>query len=130
MAILQNKFSRANLVKEQKSEFSEMYDKCLSAENFEYIPEKSKNTYKLLTDLLVIEGNDFSKILVPKTLIGPLLSNTHLLGHQGIKKMNRNLKSYSFENKYTIIKNFSLLLIMFLKSWIFTKIKIRKLPYP
>ena len=130
MAILQNKFSQANLVKEQKSEFSEIYNKCLSAENFEYIPEKSEKTYKLLTDLLVIEGNDFSKILVPKTLIGPLLSNTHLLGHQGIKKMNRNLKSYSFENKYTIIKNCSLLLFMFLKSWIFTKIKIRKLPYP
>ena len=95
-----------------------------------YIPEKSEKMYKLLTDLLVIEGNDFSKILVPKTLIGPLLSYTHLLWHRGINKMNRNLKSYSFEYKHTIIENCSLMLFMFLKSWIFTKIKIRKLPYP
>ena len=106
LVILQNKFSRANLVKEQKYEFREIYEKCLAAENFEYTPENSDNTYKLLTDLLVIEGDEFSKIMVPNILIGPLLSYTHMLGHQGIRKMTKNLESYYFENQYTIIKNF------------------------
>ena len=46
------------------------------------------------------------KILVPDSMIGLLLSYTHLLGHLGVNKMLNNLPSYYFQNMYTTVKKF------------------------
>jgi len=106
LQILKEKFSRANIVKNQKSELSDIYEKCIASENFEYTDKDLDTHYKLVTDLLMIKDKDNFKILMPKSLIGPLLSFTHLLGHQGIVKMTKNLESYYFENQYTVIRKF------------------------
>jgi hypothetical protein len=37
----------------------------------------------------MVKDHDSYKIYVPKILIGPLLSFTHLLGHQGIVKITK-----------------------------------------
>ena len=58
-----------------------------------------------MNDLLIVKSSDF-KIMVPPTLIGPLLAYTHLLGHKGMQKMMNDLNSYYFENMYSIVKNF------------------------
>jgi hypothetical protein len=106
LGILKEKFSRANIVKFQKTEFRDIYEHCLASDNFEYVNDNNDKTYKLITDLLMVKDHDSYKIYVPKILIGPLLSFTHLLGHQGIVKMTKNLESYYFENQYTTIKKF------------------------
>ena len=63
-------------------------------------------TYKLTLDLLMVKENESYKIMVPKNIIGPLLSYTHLLGHQGVTKMIKNLEFYYFPTKFTVIKKF------------------------
>ena len=51
------------------------------------------------------QGNGY-QIYIPDKLIGPLLSYTHLLGHQGRDKLWMNLKSYYFNSKYRLIQKF------------------------
>ena len=76
---------------------------CLASENFEYT--ENEKTYKLLMDLLMIIDTAF-KIIVPPTLVGPLLAYTHLLGHKGLAKMIQDMDSYYFEGMYSIVKTF------------------------
>ncbi len=104
--ILKDKLTRACIIMAQKKELKDIYTECLASDNFEFTQKSTEKSYKLLSDLLMIKENDSYKILVPKSLIGPLLSYTHLLGHQGVIKMTKNLESYSFENKYSTIKRF------------------------
>ena len=105
--ILQEKLTRAEIVKKQKIEFSDIYSACLAADNFEYVTEHSENPtkYRLVSDLLMI-FEDFYKILIPPSMVGLLLSYTHLLGHKGLTRMLADLQSYSFKNKYTVTKDF------------------------
>ncbi len=63
------------------------------------------NKFKLISDLLMIEA-DFFKIFVPPSLIGTLLSYTHLLGHKGLNRMLADLKSYYFPHMNTVTRNF------------------------
>jgi hypothetical protein len=102
--ILKNRLSRANKIAAQKTENSAIYNNCLASENFEYLDKDSNKTYALILDLMMVKEGDDYKIFVPQSLIGPLLSYTHLLGHLGITKMMRNLTSYYFDTKYTIVK--------------------------
>ena len=99
--------SRSELIRKQKQEFSEIYTQCLGAKDFEteYKLTDKVFKFKLVSDLLMIY-TDFYKIYVPPTMIGVLLSYTHLLGHKGIARMLSDLESYYFENMYTITKNF------------------------
>ena len=105
--ILQEKLTRAEIVKKQKIEFSDIYSACLAAENFEYVTEHTENPvkYRLVSDLLML-FEDFYKILIPPSMVGLLLSYTHLLGHKGLTRMLADLQSYSFKNKYTVTKDF------------------------
>ena len=105
--ILKERLSRAEIIKNQKKEFSKIYTACLAGEDFEYtdIHHPSKFKYKLVSDLLLIFDN-FYKILLPPSMIGLLLSFTHLLGHKGISKMMADMDSYYFETKYSITKKF------------------------
>jgi hypothetical protein len=76
--VLRQKLSRENLVEAQWLEFSDIYT------NFEF-KEDEKN-YKLLDGLLMII-DDYEKILVPPSLVGPLLAHLHLSGHKGLTRM-------------------------------------------
>ena len=52
--ILQEKLSRSNLIRAQKEEYAEIYNKCLNSENYSFSVTDKKNritTYTLLVDL-------------------------------------------------------------------------------
>ena len=108
--ILKERLSRANIIKAQKSELTEIYVKCLASENFEYIEKSTSKKgndvhYKLIFNLLfILKGN--YRIYVPQSMIGLLLSCTHLLGHQGLKRMIADLQSYYFPNMVSVTKKF------------------------
>jgi len=104
--ILKDRLSRANIISAQKSELSDIYNKCLASENFSYRESDTEQEYILNLDLLMVKEKDILKIFVPPSLVGPLLSYTHLLGHQGTNKMLHNLQSYYFPNQYTITRRF------------------------
>jgi Reverse transcriptase (RNA-dependent DNA polymerase)/RNase H-like domain found in reverse transcriptase/Integrase zinc binding domain len=104
--ILKERLSRANIIKQQKLEFKDIYEKCIASENFAYKDADSNLEFQLILDLLMVRDGEDLKIYIPKSLIGPLLSYTHLLGHLGVRKMLQNLNSYYFDTKYTTIKNF------------------------
>ena len=106
LEILKEKLSRANIIRGQKEEFKDIYTQCLGSDNFEYTNDHEQLSYKLVLDLLMVQENDSYKIMVPNNIVGPLLSYTHLLGHQGVTKMIKNLESYYFPTKYTIIRKF------------------------
>jgi len=106
LGILKDRLSRANIIRAQKKEFNSIYTQCLASENFEFEDAKNNKTYRLILDLLMIKDTDSFKIYIPPNLTGPLLSFTHLLGHQGLVKMIKNLESYYFEGKTVKIKNF------------------------
>jgi hypothetical protein len=105
--ILKIRLSRENIIKEQRAQFKIIYDKCLASDNYEFVDTKNKetNTYKLMLNLLFINKEGF-KILIPDSMIGLLLSYTHLLGHMGVVKMLANLGTYYFPNMYTTVKKF------------------------
>jgi hypothetical protein len=107
LEILKERLSRAEIIRNQKREFQNIYTQCLSGENFEYVDEHNRGNlkYKLVSDLLMVNVN-FYKILLPPSMIGLLLSFTHLLGHKGVSKMMADLESYYFETKYSIVKRF------------------------
>jgi hypothetical protein len=107
LEILKERLSRAEIIKNQKKEFPEIYTACLAGDDFEFVDEHhpQKYKYKLVSDLLLI-FDKFYKIMLPPSMIGLLLSFTHLLGHKGIAKMMADLESYYFETKYSITKRF------------------------
>jgi transposase InsO family protein len=109
LELLKSKFSRATLIQEQKKQFKSIYTKCLGAPDFTYsfTDEKNKQqTYCLILDLLMYDSDGY-KICVPDKLVGVLLAYTHLLGHLGTGKMLKNLESYYFDRRYTVVKSFA-----------------------
>ena len=106
LEILRERLSRANIIMRQKKEFSQIYSNCLAGENFEYESADDPPTkYKLVNNLLMVE-KDYYKILVPDSMIGLLLSHTHLLGHSGLQRMLLDMDSYWFPRMYTITQSF------------------------
>jgi hypothetical protein len=107
LEVLKERLQRSEIVKRQKMELSEIYTACLAATDFEYVDDNSGTPirYKLVSDLLMID-KDFYKILIPDSMIGLLLSHTHLLGHKGLNRMLADLKSYWFKNMTTVTKKF------------------------
>jgi hypothetical protein len=104
--ILKERLSRSNIIKQQKIEFKEIYEKCLASNDFHYKDPETNFECKLILDLMMIKDGDDLRIYVPNSLVGPLLSYTHLLGHLGVRKMLQNLFNYHFDTKYTTLKNF------------------------
>ena len=102
LEILQNRLARSEIIKYQKLELENIYLKCLSSDNFEYIEDDK--SYMLVMDLLMIKVTDY-KIMIPPTLVGPLLAYVHLLGHKGLQ-MLKDLESYHFDNLYSVTKAF------------------------
>jgi rRNA maturation protein Rpf1 len=102
---LRKRISREVIIFEQKLEFKEIIEECYKSENFEFIDQEN-NQYRLLSDLLQIAKNKEFKVLLPQTLIGPLLAFTHLLGHMGVEKMLKNSNNYYFDNMYSHCQKF------------------------
>ena len=108
--ILQEKLSRNAFIQNQKRELAEIYAQCLASPNFEYTNQATENSstnkpvkYKLISDLLFIKKITY-RIYVPPSMIGLLLSYTHLLGHKGIVRMIGDLQNYYFEKMYTLVR--------------------------
>jgi hypothetical protein len=104
--ILKEKLTRDKIISAQKQELKEFYNKCLKSNLFQYTDKPTNKIYKLEMDLLMVEDEEEFKIFLPPSLVGPLLSYTHLLGHLGVQKMLTNLQNYYFIHKYTKVKNF------------------------
>jgi len=96
--ILKERKSQAEIVKNQKKEFSKIYTAWLAGKNFEFIGEHASNNpkNKLVSNLLMV-FYDCYKILLPTNMIGLLLSFTHLMGHKGLARMLANMESNHFE---------------------------------
>ena len=106
LEILRERLSRANIIVSQKKELSKIYSSCLAGENFEYVStENPPVKYKLINNLLMVE-KEYYKIMVPNSMIGLLLSHTHLLGHSGLQRMLLDMDSYYFPKMYTYTQNF------------------------
>jgi hypothetical protein len=104
--VLKERLSRANIIKAQKLELSTIYNKCLASQDFTHLDKDTDMTYILILDLMMVMNDKGHQICVPPSLIGPLLSYTHLLGHLGMRKMLENLTAYYFETKYKIVRRF------------------------
>jgi hypothetical protein len=107
LEILKEKLSRSKIVEHQKKEFSEIYTACLTSKEFDFTDDKANPPvrYKLISDLLMVD-KDFFKILIPPSMVGLLLSHTHLLGHRGLTRMMTDLTSYWFPTMNTVVKKF------------------------
>ena len=106
LEILRERLSRANIIMQQKKEFSKIYSQCLASDNFEYLTNEDPPTkYKLINNLLMIE-KEFYKIYIPDSMVGLLLSHTHLLGHSGLQRMLLDMDSYYFPKMYTVTQHF------------------------
>ena len=110
--ILKERLLRSEIIKNQKLELAHVYEKCLASDDFEYIPDidivdsqSGYVKYKLVNDLLMIYKG-FYKIYIPPSMVGLLLSFTHLLGHKGLTRMFADLQSYYFDNLYSVTKRF------------------------
>jgi hypothetical protein len=105
--VLREKLTREKIVTAQKEQLPEIYQKCLSSENFEFRETHVDNpkTYKILDGLLMVK-EQFFKIYVPPSLVGPLLANYHLAGHKGVTRMMLELQNFFFPNMYTVTKLF------------------------
>ena len=109
--ILKEKLTREGLIKAQRSEFKEICNKCLKAENYQYTPDLVERgnpmSYKMENGLLTAEENENNfKIYLPSKLIGPMLAHMHLIGHKGLSRMMTELEPYYFKNKYSVTRKF------------------------
>jgi hypothetical protein len=98
--ILKGKLTRERIIQAQKEELAELYYQCLTSKDFEFTESHTDNprTYRLFNDLLMIKDNSF-KILVPPSLIGPLLAHYHLTGHKGTARMLLAMGNFYFKNQ-------------------------------
>jgi len=107
LMVLQERLSRAEFVRNQRIEHTDIYNLCLSSENFECtIMEGEKQVIYRLTDNLLFTVQNIDKIVVPPSMVGVLLAHCHLYGHKGLPRMLANLESYHFDHKYTIVRKF------------------------
>ena len=101
--IIHQKMSYDNIINHQKQDHGPLYDACLKSINFTYTNEQGEK-YALINDLIFKITKTGNKILLPPSLQGLFLVNSHLqTGHGGFKKMNSLLDNYSFFNKNKLI---------------------------
>jgi len=95
---LQDKLTHQNIANEQKKEFPNIIDKCISSPDFTTI--KNGLNFKLSNGLLYIKDKDQYKIFLPASLEGLLIAYKHLsTGHAGVSKMSAILFPYYFPQK-------------------------------
>jgi hypothetical protein len=107
LVILREKLSRENFVVKQRIECTDLYNNCVSSPDLTFEETKGAESlkYKLVGGLIVRDCAP-QKVVVPPSLIGPLLAHTHLFGHKGLNRMPTNLSPYHFDTKYTVVKKF------------------------
>ena len=105
-SVLEQRLSHENILSLQKTELKYLYEQCLSAKDFTYQDENERK-YKLVNSLIFSLELSGPKILIPPSLVGPLLALTHLqTGHSGKVKMKAALENYTFDRKNASIENF------------------------
>ena len=106
LAVLQDRLSHSNILTQQKTHLKDLYEKCLSSQNFVYTDEGGKK-YKLVNSLIFYLNDGGPQIYVPSNLVGALLAYTHLSsGHGGRQRMLASLENYYFERKSTLVYAF------------------------
>ena len=106
LAVLEERLSHENILRQQKIEFKDLYSACVTAKDFHFFSD-DESEYKLVNALIVEMTNDGPKILVPPSMLGVLLAYYHLnTGHGGQSKLTAALHNYTFPNKSTTIYNF------------------------
>jgi hypothetical protein len=102
LTILKERLSREKMIDEQNTEFSVIIQQCLNSDDYTY--SDTKHTYRLDFGLLYIKEGENFKIYVPTSMIGLLISYTHLHGHWGVAKILANMKLYYFPNMHSTVK--------------------------
>jgi hypothetical protein len=84
LMVLKDRLSRSEFVKNQRIEYTDIYNQSLAAENFEssIMDGEKQRIYKLVDNLLLTVRN-IDQIVVPPSMIGALLAHCHLYGHKG-----------------------------------------------
>ena len=104
--VLEKRMSHENIQLEQKKEFSDLYQQCISSPNFTFHDDDGQ-TFKIMNGLIYELVNDLPKVILPTSLIGLFVTYYHLsVGHGGAKKMFAALDPFTFKNKSSIIYNF------------------------
>jgi len=108
LEILEKRLSRAEIVAHQRAEMPDLYEKCVKAGRFECSENENNKVikYRLLNGLLMIQEGEHFQIFMPPSMVGLLLSYTHLLAHKGLTRMLADMQLYYFKNKYTVTKRF------------------------
>lgn len=105
---LKTRISLQNIITAQKSEYREIYEKCLSLDTPYKIKTKDKLSYVVKNSLLfVIFKDDFSieKIYLPQTMVPPFVAYSHLISnHAGITKMQLILDNFYHPTLNSFIK--------------------------
>lgn len=104
--LLYDKSNQANIIIEQEAEFKSEISKCKIAVNFE-IPHTENSSLKLINGVLYLKTTDNIKILLPESLISPIICLTHLSqDHIGLEKMVVSLSLYHIKNMNALIRKY------------------------
>jgi len=104
--LLYDKSNQTNIIVEQEAEFTSEISKCKIAVNFE-IPHTENSSLKLINGVLYLKTNKSLQILLPESLISPIICLTHLSqDHIGLDKMVTNLSLYYIKNMNALIRKY------------------------
>jgi hypothetical protein len=104
--LLYDRSNMANIIIEQNLEFQDEIIRCKNSKDFE-IPFDKDNTQKLINGVLFRVNKSSLKIILPETLISPIICLTHLsLNHIGLGKMLVSLDTYYIKNLDSLIRKF------------------------
>ena len=91
--MLQEKLQSDNIIKQQKIELKELYEETLTTHN--QILKKDKCSYYIKDNTLFRKKNDYTKIMLPPSLLTTLIAFVHLsCGHAGVDRLRLNLSNY------------------------------------
>ena len=91
--MLQEKLQSDNIIKQQKIELKELYEETLTAHN--QTLRKDKCSYYIKDNTLFRKKNDYTKIMLPPSLLTTLIAFVHLsCGHAGVDRLRLNLSNY------------------------------------
>ena len=90
---IKDRFSPELIIEQQKIEFQELYERVLTAQNFEY--EANDILYTLKNGILYRKTDEFSQIMLPQVFLNVVVCFAHLTSaHGGRDRMILILKAY------------------------------------
>ena len=100
--ILRQKITREKIIQEQKIEFKQIIDDCIN--NKEFKTQIGEKHYMLREGLLMMRRHkdDEEKIVIPKSMVGPILAVHHLMGHRGPAKLTKDIQTTYYIHNLTL----------------------------